>query len=140
MLSAAETASSHRVLIVDDNPIILATLRTLVRRWSYDVQTAADGPAAVEAACTFQPDVVLLDIGLPGMNGYEVAEHLREHSELQNTQVVAITGYSQDEFRQRSEEAGFTAHLLKPVDPDVLQSLLGSIMAEHHGSAEGRST
>jgi two-component system CheB/CheR fusion protein len=90
--------------------------------------TAHDGPSTLEAALAFQPDVVLLDIGLPGMDGYEVAKWMRQELTLQNTVLVAVTGYGQESDRQRSQEAGFDHHLVKPLDIDALQQLLAEVM------------
>src|SRR5205085_2295482 len=86
--------------------------------------TAPDGPAALEAARVEPPDVVLLDIGLPGLDGYEVARQLRQRSELKRTQFVAVTGFGQEDDRHRSRAEGFAFHLVKPVDPDILHQLL----------------
>jgi two-component system CheB/CheR fusion protein len=83
-----------------------------------------DGPAALEAVPAFQPEVVLLDIGLPGMDGYEVARALRQQPALDKLLVVAMTGWGQAEDRRRSHEAGFDLHLVKPVEPEVLREVL----------------
>ena len=91
----------------------------------HEVRVAYTGAAALTGAEQEPPDVILLDIGLPGMDGYEVARRLRQRTELARTRVVALSGYGRDEDRRRAEEAGFDHHLTKPVDPDVLQSLLG---------------
>ena len=96
---------------------------------------AADGPSAVETAAAHRPDVVLLDISLPGMSGYEVAERLRANPELRETVLVAMTGYGQAEDKKETREAGFTLHLVKPVEPDVLQKLLADLGATRGGSA-----
>jgi CheY-like chemotaxis protein len=90
----------------------------------YDVQVAFDGPTALNAAAEFQPQAVLLDIGLPGMDGYEVARRLREQPQHRGLLLVAITGYGQDDDRVRSREAGFDHHLVKPVDPETLSHVL----------------
>jgi PAS domain S-box-containing protein len=124
---AGPSASSPRrhILVVDDNRDAansLARLLTILCR--QEVRVAYDGPSALEAAASFRPEVVLLDIGLPGMDGYEVARKLRARPELDGTLLVALTGWGQDEDRQRSKEAGFDRHLVKPVDPDALMRLL----------------
>jgi len=124
-----------RVLVVDDNVDASETLTMLLGLWGHDVRTAADGPAAVETAAAHRPDVVLLDISLPGMNGYEVAERLRANPELAQTVLVAMTGYGQAEDKKETREAGFTMHLVKPVEPDVLQKLLTDLGAARSGSA-----
>src|SRR5439155_17659013 len=89
-----------------------------------EVRTADDGAAALAAAKEEPPDVILLDIGLPGMDGYAVARQLRERPELKETQLVAVTGFGQEEDRRRSRAEGFAFHLVKPVDPDILHQLL----------------
>jgi CheY-like chemotaxis protein len=99
-------------------------LADLLRLQGHEVRTAFDGPAALAAARTFHPDVVLLDIGLPGLNGYEVARRLRHLPEAQGTLLVAITGYGREVDRRRGREAGFQHHLIKPVDLRSLERLL----------------
>jgi CheY-like chemotaxis protein len=118
-----------RVLIVDDNADAVETLAMLLDLWGHDVRSAADGPKALETAAAHRPDVVLLDISLPGMNGYEVAERLRARPELAQTVLVAMTGYGQAEDKSQTRRAGFTLHLVKPVEPDVLQKLLSDLGA-----------
>jgi CheY-like chemotaxis protein len=111
------------VVVVDDNKDGAESLAMLLRLWAHDVAVVHDGLAALELITSRQPDVVFLDIGLPGMDGYEVAQRLRQglaHQPL----LVALTGYGQEEDRRRSEEAGFDHHLTKPVDPELLQKLL----------------
>ena len=124
-----------RVLVVDDNRDAVETLAMLLGLWGHDVRLAADGPSAVESAAEHRPDVVLLDISLPGMSGYEVAERLRANPELRETVLVAMTGYGQAEDKKETSEAGFTLHLVKPVEPDVLQKLLADLGATRSGSA-----
>jgi CheY-like chemotaxis protein/nitrogen-specific signal transduction histidine kinase len=120
----APTALSLRVLVVDDNVDTVTTLAMLVQESGHDVRTAYDGAAVLEAALDYRPNVVLLDIGLPGLNGFEVAKQLRQQPVLQNTVLVAMTGYGQESDRQRSREAGFDHHLVKPGDfAKVLQIL-----------------
>jgi CheY-like chemotaxis protein len=99
-------------------------LAMLLRRTGPEVRTAHDGPAALDAARSQPPDVVLLDIGLPGMSGLEVAHRLRQDVGLNGVLLVALTGYGQEEDKQRSQEAGFNAHMVKPVDLDALAELL----------------
>ena len=124
-----------RVLVVDDNHDAVETLAMLLGLWGHDVRLAADGPSAVETAAAHRPDVVLLDISLPGMSGYEVAERLRANPELRETVLVAMTGYGQAEDKKETRKAGFTLHLVKPVEPDVLQKLLADLGATRGGSA-----
>ena len=90
----------------------------------HETRTAHDGNEAIAAAAGFRPEVIVLDIGLPGRNGHDVARHIRAEPWGKNTLLVAVTGWGQEEDRRRSDEAGFDAHLVKPVDPIALESLL----------------
>ena len=100
------------------------SLAMLLRLGGHDTRIAYDGMAALRVAGEFRPEVVLLDIGLPGISGHEVARRLRRELGLRDAFLVALTGYGQDEDRRRSEEAGFDAHLVKPVDHQALMRLL----------------
>ncbi len=119
----------RRVLVVDDNLDSLESMETLLQIWGHDVRTAQDGPATLDVAAEYRPDVVLLDIGLPGMSGYEVAPRLREIPGLAKIVLVAVTGYGQESDRRRTREAGFDRHLVKPVEPSHLQEILASAPA-----------
>jgi len=119
--------ASRRILVVDDNLDTVESLALLLHLMGHEVHTAGDGPSALEAALADPPDLVLLDIGLPGMNGYEVAVRIRKQPELKDTILVAITGWGQEEDRRRAREAGFDHHLTKPADPAVLQKLLADV-------------
>ena len=121
--------SRLRVLVVDDNSDAAETLAMLLGLWGHDVHSAADGPTALATAVTHVPDVVLLDISLPGMSGYEVAEQLRAKPELRDTVLIAMTGYGQAEDKKEARQAGFTTHLVKPVEPNMLQKLLSDLGA-----------
>ena len=116
-----------RVLVVDDNVDTVLSFSMLLRASGHEVQTAHDGLAAVQAAIDYRPDIVLLDIGLPGLNGYEVAKQIRQHPELKHVVLVALTGYGQDSDRQASGQAGFTHHLVKPARFDELQKILATV-------------
>jgi CheY-like chemotaxis protein len=120
----AGPASGNRILVVDDNRDSAESLAMLLRLFGNDVRTAYDGRLALEVATAYRPDMVLLDIGLPGMNGLEVCRRLRGQSKEPQPLIVAMTGYGQEEDRRRSEEAGFNAHLVKPVDLVALEQLL----------------
>jgi signal transduction histidine kinase/DNA-binding response OmpR family regulator len=129
-----------RVLVVDDNQDSADSLAQLLRLGGFDVYLAHDGPAALESARTLTPDIVMLDIGLPGMDGYEVARRLRATPAARTTLLVAVTGYGQKEDRDRSHQAGFDHHLVKPVDYGVLQKLLASHQpATEHTRGNGRN-
>jgi two-component system CheB/CheR fusion protein len=117
-------SASCRVLVVDDNVDAAESLGMLLRFNGHQVQLAYDGPAALETAVSFLPEMVLLDIGLPGMDGFEVARRLRERTPDRELMLVAMTGYGQDEYQRKSREAGFNYHLVKPVDPRVLEDIL----------------
>jgi signal transduction histidine kinase/CheY-like chemotaxis protein len=116
--------SARRILIVEDNRDAAQSLALLLRLQGHEVQVVHDGLAALAVAGTFCPQVALLDIGLPGMSGYEVARQLRQQPAAAEMLLVALTGYCHDEDRRRSQEAGFNAHLVKPVCLDTLHDLL----------------
>ena len=120
----ASAPPTLRLLVVDDNLDAADSLAMVLRMMGHDVQTAHDGLEAVGAATTFHPDVVLLDIGLPKMSGYEVARRIRDQGRGSETILVALTGWGQEEDRNRSREAGFHHHMTKPVDFKALQKLL----------------
>ena len=113
-----------RVLIVDDNEDAADALGMLLGTMGAEVQVVHDGPAALARVPEFRPDVVLLDLGMPGMNGLEVARRMREHPEARQMTLVALTGWGQREDRRRTHEAGFDYHLVKPADVNTLQSIL----------------
>jgi signal transduction histidine kinase len=113
-----------RVLVVDDNRDSAESIAMFLELAGHAVRLAHDGPAALEAAAAFHPDVVLLDIGLPHLNGYEVARRLRAQVGSREAFLVALTGYGQPEDQRRSREAGFDRHLVKPIEPDQLTDLL----------------
>lgn len=116
-----------RILVVDDNQDSAESLARLLTLKKHDVRTAYDGPGALHEAAAFRPGVLLLDIGLPGMNGYEVARRLREQDQFQDLVLIAVTGWGQDEDRRRAHEAGFRHHLVKPVAPAELDRLLAGL-------------
>jgi PAS domain S-box-containing protein len=120
---AAEPGGRRRVLVVDDNIDSAESMAMLLSLWGHEARTAADGPSALAAARESLPDVVLLDIGLPGMNGYEVAQQMQRLPGAEPMLLIALTGYGREEDRRRSREAGFAVHLVKPVHPDTLQEL-----------------
>jgi signal transduction histidine kinase/ActR/RegA family two-component response regulator len=122
-------AMQSRILVVDDYEDSRESLALFLSMLGSEVRTAQDGLEAVEAAATFRPDVVLLDIGMPKLNGYEAARRIREQSQGDRVVLVALTGWAQDEDRQRSKEAGFDFHLVKPVDPAALKRLLAELPA-----------
>jgi PAS domain S-box-containing protein len=128
--TAEPTGPSLRVLVVDDNVDTAQSLAMLLKVSGHHVRMAHAGPTALEAAIDYEPNVVLLDIGLPGMDGYEVAKRIRQEPVLQNVVLVAMTGYGQDTHRQRSQEVGFNAHLVKPAEFGKVQQILASVSAK----------
>ncbi len=118
--------SSKRVLVVDDNVDAATTLAMLLKLHGHQTHTAHDGEEALQSADELRPEVMLLDIGLPKLNGYEVARRLREQPWGREILLVALTGWGQEEDRQRSKEAGFDGHLVKPVDLEALKRLLAA--------------
>ncbi|HEX6901597.1 MAG TPA: ATP-binding protein [Thermoanaerobaculia bacterium] len=124
---AVSAARPLKVLVVEDNVDAAESLASLLRLWSHDVSVVHDGRSALEAARVHHPEVVLLDIGLPGLDGYQVAQRLRDEVGLDHTLLVAMTGYGQPEDRRRSREAGIHHHFVKPVEPAVLRNLLAGV-------------
>ncbi|HEY6248090.1 MAG TPA: PAS domain S-box protein [Pyrinomonadaceae bacterium] len=130
-VSSAERAQSTqawRVLVVDDNVDSADSIASLLESSGHDVKVAYSAEKALEMATDYQPEIMLLDIGLPEMDGYEVAKRLRQNPQLKDLRLIALTGYGQDSDRQRSREAGFDAHVVKPVDWRNLSELLESLM------------
>ena len=119
--------SSLRILVVDDNRDGADSLAMLLRIMGNDTRTAYDGQEGVEVAGEFRPDVVLLDIGLPKLNGYEACRRIREQPWGKSVVLIALTGWGQEEDRRRSHEAGFDHHMVKPVDPQELMKLLAGL-------------
>ncbi len=115
----------RRILIVDDNADSALSMAALQARRGHEVRTAATGPEALATAAEFLPQVVLLDIGLPGMDGLEVARQLRSMLALRHAFLIAMTGYASPEDRRQAQQAGFDEHLVKPVDLQVLRAWLG---------------
>jgi signal transduction histidine kinase/CheY-like chemotaxis protein len=116
--------SGRRLLVVDDNQDAADSLAVLLRLQGHEVRVAYSGMAALEMTKTYSPDVVFLDIGMPGMDGYEVARRLRQQPGLGNVVLAALTGWGQQEDRRRTAEAGFDHHLVKPPEPEALERLL----------------
>jgi CheY-like chemotaxis protein len=114
----------RRIVLIEDNPDIRETVGMLMTMWGHDVAMANDGRTGIDLILKQQPDFALVDIGLPGMNGYEVAQAIRRELPRSKIRLIAVTGYGQPRDRELAEEAGFDLHLLKPILPDVLQNLL----------------
>ena len=122
----SETADGKRVLIVDDSRDSAEMLCEILQAYGCVVCVAYDGQSALEVAPSFNPEIALIDISLPRMDGYELAQRLRHFPDLQGTKLIAVTGYAEVSERRRSEKAGFDRHLVKPVDLDELRTLIGA--------------
>ena len=128
--------SGHRILLADDNRDALDSLATLLQCDGHEVHTAGDGAEALAVAAECRPDVVLLDIGMPKLDGYEVARRIRAEPWGKATVLIALTGWGQDEDRRRSREVGFDSHLVKPLDPEALSNMLARLPAVSHAAGE----
>jgi PAS domain S-box-containing protein len=125
--------TKRRMLIVDDNVDSANMLRMNMRMLGHDVRTAHDGEAALAAAAEYRPEIMLLDIGLPKMNGYDVARHIREHAWGRDIALIALTGWGQEDDRRLAKEAGFDHHLVKPVDIELLKTLIDDLFDKNNG-------
>src|SRR5262245_10553963 len=126
--SRAAPPQRRRVVIVDDNADAAEALALLLELGGYESHTAHDGPSGISLITQVKPDIVLLDIGLPRIDGYQVARTLRSTPGLEHLALIAVSGYSHDEARQHSLDAGFDHHLVKPVGSDELLSLLAQLL------------
>jgi CheY-like chemotaxis protein len=126
-VTAPEARRAYRVLVVDDNVDAASSLALLLQIAGHQASRAHDGPAALAAAEKERPDLILLDIGLPTLNGYEVCRRIRERPWGKSMLLIALTGWGQEEDRRRSREAGFDGHLVKPVEYGDLMTLLERI-------------
>jgi len=129
---------ARRILVVDDNVRSAESLAMILEYEGHSVRVAHDGPSALHAACSERFDVAFMDIGLPGMDGYQVARNLRARPEPAGLLLVAVTGYAEDEARRLSHEAGFDHHLVKPVDPDAILAVVASLEWSPDSAAVGR--
>jgi CheY-like chemotaxis protein len=131
-LSPQELGGSHpkasearrRILVVEDDIDSARSLTWILRDMGHEVEYAINGYVAVDIAARFLPELVFLDLALPGMNGFEVCRRLKRQPGLEATRVIAVTAYAQEEYRQRSKEAGCEGYLVKPLDPRSLSSVL----------------
>jgi CheY-like chemotaxis protein len=126
---AVPRTSLLRVLIVDDCVDTTRTLSVLLQMWGHEAYTANDGLEALDAVRRYDPDVVLLDIGLPRLNGWELARRLRQQAGASELVLVALTGYGQEADRRRADEVGINHFFIKPVEPEVLRQILASTSA-----------
>jgi two-component system CheB/CheR fusion protein len=126
-VDSAAVVPHRRVLVVDDNAIAADSLARLLNlAFGQEVRVAYDGMAALDIARTFRPAIVLLDLGMAAMDGYEVAQKLREQPECAGIRIIAVTGWGQEEDRRRTREMGFDLHLVKPVDAGSLRDVLAN--------------
>lgn len=130
MVTSTESHGPLKILIVEDNRDARTTLRMLLTlAYGHVVLEASEGSSAIELALEQRPDVALIDLGLPGIDGYEVARRIRESLSRREIFLAALTGYSDDDDRARTEEAGFDVHLVKPVETAALAKLLSQVAA-----------
>ena len=120
-------AQRFKILVVDDNHDSALSMAMMLSILGHETRTAHDGESAVATAESFLPDVVLLDIGLPKLNGYEVAQRIRGNAWGESMYLIAVTGWGQEEDRQRSTEVGLNQHMVKPVEPAALEKLLAEL-------------
>jgi CheY-like chemotaxis protein len=125
----SEPLAHRRILIVDDNVDAAASLAMILRIVGNEVRIAHDGEEGFNAALVFRPDVILLDIGMPRLNGFDTARRIRQEPWGRNVSLLALTGWGHDEDRRKSQDAGFDHHLVKPVEPEALLRLLGELPA-----------
>ncbi len=122
-----------RILIIDDNEASAKTLGWMMELIGHEPRVATDGPSGIAIAREFNPHLVMLDIGLPGMNGYDICMLMRQEPSLKHTRFVAQTGWGQAEHRKRSKEAGFDHHLVKPVQLEQIQEIMTAMAAGQAG-------
>lgn len=125
-----------RILVVDDNQDSALSLAMMLSIMGHETRTAHDGESAVTTAESFLPEVVLLDIGLPKLNGYEVAQRIREREWGASMFLIAVTGWGQEEDRQRSSEVGLNVHMVKPVEPAALERLFAELRRNRTDSGQ----
>jgi CheY-like chemotaxis protein len=120
----------RKILVADDNIDAASSMAMLLRIMGNDVEVANDGQQACDIAAQFQPAIIFLDIGMPKLNGYEACRHIRAQAWSANTTIIALTGWGQEEDKRRSEMAGFDHHLVKPIEPVLLEKLLVELRSE----------
>jgi CheY-like chemotaxis protein len=128
MTESAANRTGRKILVADDDQDSAESLALLFQLMGHDVRAAQSGLAAIDVAAEFRPDLIVLDIGMPGLDGYEVCRRIRQHDWAQTIVIAALTGWSRDEDRDRSEQAGFNHFLVKPVDPKALEDLIAGLM------------
>ena len=132
--SPTQAAVSRRILVVDDNVDGAVAMSLLLKYDGHDTRIAHNGDDAMTAARAFLPEVVILDIGLPGKDGYDVARELRGEPELRDAVLIALSGWGEDEDFRKSREAGFDHHLVKPVEPEIIETMLRTLTSRPSAS------
>jgi CheY-like chemotaxis protein len=132
-MSNADTAG-RKILVADDDQDSAESLAMLLQMMGHEVRSALNGLEAVAVAAAFEPDLIVLDIGMPGLDGYEVCRRIRQQPWAHTVVIAALTGWTRDEDRHRSQEAGFNHYLVKPVDPQALADLVGRITGPNRES------
>ena len=127
MTGRADDRTGWKILVADDDQDSAESLAMLIQLMGHDVRAAQSGLAAIDVAEAFRPDLIVLDIGMPGLDGYEVCRRIRQHEWGRAIVIAALTGWSRDEDRDRSEQAGFNHYLIKPVDPKALEELIAGV-------------
>ena len=127
LIEEGDTTVPHRILIADDNADSAESMGMLLRLMGNDVRIANDGLEAVEQAATFQPDIVLMDIGMPRLDGYEAARRIRNQEWSRDTLLVAVTGWGPSDDNAEATAAGFDRHFTKPLDPAELRRLVSAV-------------
>lgn len=129
--AAVPPTGGRRILVADDDQDSAESLAMLFQMMGHDVRSALNGLEAVDVAANFRPDLIVLDIGMPGLNGYEVCRRIRQQPWAQAVVIAALTGWTRDEDKDRSQEAGFDHYLVKPIDPQALTDLVGRISGQN---------
>jgi DNA-binding response OmpR family regulator len=137
--AGAPESGRCRILLIEDNEDAREMLQMLLSLAGHDVHGAVDGPSGIEMALATDPDMVVIDLGLPGMDGYEVARQLRSRLRAE-VGLIALSGYGQAADRRKSLEAGFDTHLVKPVDPNHLSDVIASIQRRHQDGSKQASS
>ena len=137
--AAAPSSGAKRILIVDDNLDAAETLAMMLELLGQQTRQAHAGHDALEAALDYKPDLVFMDIGLPGMSGHEVASRMRGELGMSEAYIVALSGYGTEEDRRKSLRAGFDTHMVKPLDPSTLPGILAAVEHRHVQSPRGES-
>jgi two-component system CheB/CheR fusion protein len=130
-LPARATARVYRILVIEDNLDQVHTLALLLKEMGHSVDYAINGYVALDVARRFKPDYVLLDLGLPGVTGFEICAQIRQDPELQSAKIIATTAYTQPEYQARAKTVGFDGYLTKPLDPKALYELFGDTKDVH---------